>query len=194
MGFFNNLLNMCSSGVLAQAKITAQGENIKFDFLTPNNKNLIILLISYFTKVRWLLETEPEFPMQRIKDYYDEVLVNYPNVKKYNIFSPVAFGETQVFDIEVSKAFNRVGVINTYTKTVGGVDLVDSCFVLLKEIFKRLDENEKELLIASLLKLQPLIFLDKMDESFKGLKNAYSLIGVLARMITGGYWEYLDKK
>lgn len=195
MGFFSDLFGGGNSGVLAQVKITAHGDNINFNISTPNNNNLIILLVSYFTKVRWLLETEPELPMQRMKNYYDEALNSYPNIRNYNIFTPSAFGETQVYDIEASKVGkDRVGVINTYSSNVGGLDLVDSCFVLFKEIFERLDEDKKELLIASLLKLQPLIFLDKMDESVKGLKNAFGFTGLLANMITGGYWEYLDKK
>lgn len=190
MGFLSKLFQ---NNVLARVKITARGDKQYFDISTPNNPNLIVLLAAYFTKVRWLLETEPEAAMERMKNYYDEALNNYPNMQNYNVFTPAAFGDTQVFTIEaIRRRESSVGVVNTIPNDSGALDLVDSCFVLLEEIFNKSNESDKELLFASLLKLRPLIFLDEMDTSKKGLTNAYKVTGALGDMITGHYWEYLD--
>ena len=190
MGFLSKLFQ---HNVLARVNITACGDKQYFDISTPNNQNLIVLLAAYFTKVRWLLETEPEVAMERMKNYYDDALNNYPNMQNYNVFTPAAFGDTQVFTIEaVRRREAIVGVVNTIPNDSGALDLVDSCFVLLEEVFNRSNESDKELLFASLMKLKPLIFLDEMDDSNRGLTNAYKVIGALGNMITGHHWEYLD--
>lgn len=86
MGLLSKLFGR-KGRTLSRVRITSSNGNLDFDISTPHNGNLIILLASYFTKVRWLLETEPELPMKRMKDYYDEVLSSYPNIRNYTIYS-----------------------------------------------------------------------------------------------------------
>ena len=158
---------------LSTAEINADGDNQDIKISTLNNKNLMLLLIAYFTKIRWLLETEPESGLIRIREMYQEVLTNYPDLDDYNIFS-ATFGDLMVFKIEAFMQRNgTVYVINDLPVNAGTKDMVDSCFVLLKEISNRLTGKERELLFEVLKKLRPVVFIEKMDESLSGLKEAY---------------------
>lgn len=158
---------------LSTAEINADGDNLDIKISTLNNKNLMLLLIAYFTKIRWLLETEPENGLIRIREMYQEVLTNYPNLDEYNIFS-ATFGDLMVFKIEAFMQKNgTVYVINDLPVNAGTKDMVDSCFVLLKEISNRLTGKERELLFEVLKKLRPIVFIEEMDESLTGLKEAY---------------------
>lgn len=170
------------STLLSTVEINADGDNLDFNISTLNNKNLMILLIAYFTKIRWLLETEPESGLIRIREMYQKVLTNYPNLDEFNIFS-ATFGDLLVFKINAFMQRNgTVYVNNDLPKNAGTKDMVDSCFVLLKEISNRLTGEERELLFVVLMKFRPILF-EKMDESLFGLKKAYKATGEVASLI-----------
>lgn len=181
-------------GILAEAEIIAEGGQAYCNLKTPNNVNLIILLTAYFTKIRWYMETEPPMQLQRMKRLYTEALNRLPEVKEYCISSCAANEGSMVFRAQLTRLRNNnIGLINEMPNALGDRDSPDSCFVLFKAVWQRLNDKERQDLVYGLEQLRPVIMADKIERSGKALARAYMTSSVIANMLTKGHWEYLEQ-
>ncbi|HRY13748.1 MAG TPA: hypothetical protein P5309_09265 [Syntrophomonadaceae bacterium] len=181
--------------ILAEAEIVAQGGQAYCNLKAPNNVNLIILLTTYFTKIRWYMETEPPMQLERMKRMYIEALNRLPEVEDYNISSCAANEGSMVFRAQLIRQLrtNNIGLINEMPNALGDRDSPDSCFVLFKAVWERLNEKERQDMADSLQQLKPVIMADKMDRTGKALAHAYVTSNVIADLLTQGQWEYLEQ-
>lgn len=178
--------------VLAQFSMVARGGQVECDLKAPNDCNLIILLVAYFTKIRWYMETEPEVQLERMKRMYTEALDNLPQVSDYAITSCARNRGTMEFTAQVTRRrHGAIGLLNEMPPALGDLDSTDSCFVLLKAVWERLNDKGREDLADSLRHIQPIIMADNMDRSGKGLEKAFVTSSALADLITKGQWEFL---
>lgn len=178
--------------VLAECEIIANGEQVQCTLAAPNDRNLIILLMAYFTKIRWYMETEPQVQLQRMQRMYVKALENLPEVRHYCITSCARNGGTMVFTAQVTRRRNgSIGLLNQMPDALGDMDSPDSCFVLLKAVWERLNAQDRQDLADCLRRLRPVIMAEDMDRSGKGLEQAFVTGSALADLLTDGHWEYL---
>lgn len=191
MNIFNRLFEG-EGRTLAEAEIVGQGDRAYCNLKSPNQANLIILLSAYFTKIRWYMETEPLLHLQRMKQLYDQALEDLPVVKEHIISSCAENGGTMVFTARaVLHRGDSIGLINEMPNALGDRDSPDSCFVLLRAVWERLDDEWRPRLAETLQQLRPVIMAEEMDRSGRGLEKAYVTSCVVAGLLTQGSWEYL---
>lgn len=177
---------------MAEVEIVGEADQAYCNFKTPNNINLIILLSAYFTKIRWYMETEPTVQLERMKRLYDEALEKLPEVEDYFITSCTQNRGTMVFTAQAVQLRNgNIGLINEMPDALGDMDSPDSCFVLFKAVWERLNDDERQRMVNTLRELRKVIMGDDLDRSGRGLERAYFTTGVIASLLTSGNWEYL---
>ncbi|NLN86780.1 MAG: hypothetical protein GX133_04120 [Syntrophomonadaceae bacterium] len=178
--------------ILAEVEIVGEADQAYCNFKTPNNINLIILLSAYFTKIRWYMETEPKVQLERMKRLYDEALEKLPEAGDYFITSCTQNRGNMVFTAQVIRLRNgNIGLINEMPDALGDMDSPDSCFVLFKAVWERLNDDERQRMVNTLQELRKVIMEEDFDRSGRGLERAYLTTGVIADLVTRGHWEYL---
>lgn len=142
----------------AEGIIKAESDgSIETKIIYDENKKkaLYAMALLYFAKIKWLSLTDSMADVlgELYKDGLNEILNNWPYIPDLNMV-PVDKNKPLIFKIKIYQTVDYWSMFNTIPRKVYAVDVIASCFILLQEIIKHLNDHEKEELKNLLLKIK----------------------------------------
>lgn len=166
---------------IAEAIITAtnEGVDVRIIYDKNNKKSLYAMALLYFIKIKWIILTEPNWLNDLFRDGLNEILNSWPIIPDLNVV-PVDKDKPLIFNIKIYEREGKWIIINTIPSKVYAVDPLASCFILLKEILKELNDDEKNKLKDLFLKIKNEL-LNLNDASFSVVRKWEIKISELLR-------------
>jgi hypothetical protein len=162
----------------ASVKIEMDTGRVKFEH-SDNNFFLIVLLITLFLKVRWLLSQQQE--LGAFKDNYFGIINNYP--ASFDGISRMFILMRELDGINTFKLYvNRAGlyIISNFPISYSNVSIIHISLILLDKTYQLLNQNEKNVLYGLLSDVKDYILDDNEDTSMTRLslfnKTVFDLV------------------
>lgn len=183
------LIFYASRNVVAESvvRFTDQGVEINLIYDKSNKKSLYALALFLLIRTKWIILAEPYWLNEIFTEAFTEVLEKWPDIpfdkSRYslqNILFKKEEIKEEIFKTRVILTKDYWSLEYRLSRKGYAADLVISYFLLLKEILKHLNNNEKEILKNLLVQIRNDV-LQLNDASFSSLHKHEKKINKLLR-------------